>query len=172
MISNPIPSYASKSVILFLGAITIPLVFLLIFILPTKKIDAKIEAEINRAQLRLETQEKLAPLYKGIEDKMKRISKKIVVPKKSPVPKSQLNSVNKTISDIARKSGVTFVSAYPESAESNALYIIALRGNFLNFQNFLMDLGAVQFIESIDELKVTPGAGRLDFNLKVRIVIS
>ena len=172
MISKSIPRYASRSLILFLGAITIPLIFSLVFILPARKIDAGIESEITRAQLRLETQEKLAPLYKGIEDKLNKVSRKINVPQKAPILKSQLNTVNRSLSEIALKSGLIFLSSYPESAESNSLYIVALRGNFLNLQNFLMDLGTLQFVESIDELKVSPGAGHLDFNLKVRILVS
>ena len=68
---------------------------------------------------------------------------------------------------------MTLVAVYPDnvSAESG-IYYVSLRGKFLDFRNFLVELGKLPYLSDVQEIKIQTSSGLREFNLKMRLLVA
>lgn len=168
------PKYLKQSLILLSVGVAVGVLFILFFIIPSHKQIANLDNAIGMAKLKIETQEKLGPLYKGLNDKLKKIDTRTSMVNKQPLSKMQINSVSNVVSGMARKTNLSLVSFYPETTadSASALYYISLRGNFIDFRNFLKEIGSLPYVDSVQEIKVNTGKGSREFNVKVKLLVA
>jgi hypothetical protein len=165
----------NQSLILIAAGIVVLAVFALVFIVPSYRDIAKLDLEIGKAKFKIETQEKLGPLYKGLEEKLKRIDRQATLSPLQPIPKSQLSSFNGAISGIALRSKLSLLSVYPETLSTDAgstVYNVNLRGNFSDFRNFLKEVGKLTYVDSVQEIQINTGKGSREFNIKIKLLVA
>jgi len=163
-----------QSLILLSAGVTLIVLFILFFIVPSTKQIANLDNAIGMAKLKIETQEKLGPLYKGLNEKLKKIDTKTSMVSKQPLSKTQVNSVSGVVSGMAQKTNLSLLSFYPETSVegSSTIYYVSLRGNFIDFRNFLKQIGSLPYVDSVQEIKVNTGKGSREFNLKVKLLVA
>lgn len=165
----------NQSLILIVAGIAILAVFVLVFIMPSHSEIAKLDMEIGKAKFKIETQEKLGPLYKGLGEKLKKIDRQATLPPSQPIPRSQLNSFNSAVSGIAQRSKLSLLSVYPETLSADAtstVYNINLRGNYTDFRNFLKEIGRLTYVDTVQEIQVNTGKGLREFNVKIKLLVA
>lgn len=169
-----IPKYMNRSLLLLLAGAMIILLFALVFIIPSQRAMANLEAEIGVTKFKIETQEKLGPLYKGLTEKLNKIDKKAALPPTSPIARNKLGGFSGTISELAKKSKLVVLSVYPDtqSGDSGAVYIASIRGNFTDFRNFLVELGKLTYLEAVQEIHIHTVSGVREFNIKMKLLVS
>jgi hypothetical protein len=171
-----IPKYMKQSIFLLTICAGILIVFVLVFIMPSKKEMAKLDFEIGAAKFKVETQEKLDPLYRGLQEKLKKIDNKASLPPTQPIAKSQLGNFSGTVSGMAQKSKLVLLSVYPETSSSIepgvAVYNASLRGNFVDFRNFLKEIGSLPYLDKIEDIQVNTGSGVRQFNVKMKLLVA
>jgi len=170
----PIPKYMKQSLILLSVGVALIVLFILFFIVPSHKQITGLDNAIGMAKLKIETQEKIGPLYKGLNDKLKKIDTKTSMVNKQPLPKAQVNTIGNVVSNMAQKTKLSLLSFYPETAAegASAIYYISLRGNFMDFRNFLKDIGSLPYVDSVQEIRVNTGKGSREFNVKVKLLVA
>lgn len=163
-----------QSLILLSVGVAVIVLFILFFIVPSKRQIANLENAIGIAKFKIETQEKLGPIYKGLNEKRKKIDTKTSMVSKQPLPKKQVNSISGVVSGMAQKTKLSLLSYYPETSaeEAGTVYYISLRGNFLDFRNFLKEIGSLPYVDSVQEIKVNTGKGSREFNIKVKLLVA
>ncbi len=165
----------NQSFILILAGIAVLAVFVLVFIMPSHKEITMLDMEIGKAKFKIETQEKLGPLYKGLEEKLKKIDRQATLPPSQPIPKSQINSFSGAVSGIAQRSKLSLLSVYPETLSSDAVstvYNVNLRGNFSDFRNFLKEIGKLTYVDTVQEIQINTGKGSREFNIKLKLLVA
>ncbi len=169
------PKYMNQTLLLLSVGVAVIAAFVLIFIMPSQKAMAKLDLEISKTKFKIDTHEKLGPLYKGLEEKLKKIDRQATLPAAQPIAKSQLNSFSGAVSGMARKDNLSVLSVYPEtmSPESGStVYNLNLRGNFLDFRNFLKDLGKLPYVDAVQEIKIITGKGSREFTVKIKLLVA
>jgi len=168
-----IPKFMNQSFVILLAGFVIILIFALIFIVPSNKDIKKLDSEIRNTKSKIEVQEQLGPAYRSLTEKLKLIDQKAILITPKPLEKSQLGSLNVTLTGLAQNSKMTLVAVYPDnvSAESG-VYYASLRGKFLDFRNFLVELGKLPYMSDIQEIKIQTSSGLREFNIKMRLLVA
>lgn len=170
-----IPKHLNQSIVILLAGISVILIFALIFILPSNRALTKLDAEIGVAKFKIDTQEKLGPLYKSLTEKLKKIDNKAVLPNIRPIARDQLGSFNSTIGNMAEKAKLKVLSVYPETSSAeggSSTYNANLRGNFSDFRIFLKELGTLPYLESVQDIRILTVSGNREFNIKIKLLVS
>ncbi len=168
-----IPEFMKQSFVILLAGVSIILVFALICIIPSNKDIARLDSEIRNTKTKIEVQEQLGPAYRALNEKLKTIDQKAVIIVPKPIEKSQLGSFNITLSRMAQKSQMTLVAVYPDTASAESgIYYASLRGKFLDFRNFLVELGALPYLSDVQEIKIQTSSGLREFNIKMKLLVA
>lgn len=167
------PKFINKTVIILLTGLSIILVFALVCIVPSNKEIAKLDSDISATKTKIEVQEQLGPAYRQLTEKLKLIDKKAVLITPKPIDRAQLGSLNLKISALAEKSRMTLVAVYPDTASTESgVYYASLRGKFLDFRNFLVELGALPYLSDVQEIKIQTSSGIREFNIKMKLLVA
>ncbi len=168
-----IPKFMNRSLIIMLSGFCVILVFALVCIIPSNKDRARLDSEIKNINSRIEVQEQLGPAYRQLNEKLKMIDAKAVLIKPKPIEKNQLGSFNVTLSGLAHKSKMTLVAVYPDTASAESgVYYASLRGKFLDFRNFMVELGALPYLSEVEEIKIQTSSGLREFNIKMKLLVA
>lgn len=165
----------SQSLILVLAGVAVLIVFFLVFVMPSTREISNLDMEIAKAKFRIDTQEKLGPLYKGLEEKLKKIDRQARLTPSQPIPKIQLNNFSGAVTGIAQKSNLSLLSVYPETINSDTastVYNVNLRGNFTDFRNFLYEIGRLTYVDTVQEIQITTRKGSREFNVKIKLLVA
>jgi len=167
------PKFMNQSFLIMFAGLAIILVFALTFIIPSNKDIKKLDSDIKNTKSKIEVQEQLGPAYRSLTEKLKLIDKKAILIAPKPIERSQLGSLSSKFTGLAQTSNMTLVAVYPDnvSAESG-IYYASLRGKFLDFRNFLVELGKLPYLSDVQEIKIQTSSGLREFNIKMRLLVA
>ena len=163
----------TQSLILFLlcGAGIISFVFLII--LPTQNTSAQLDNDILKIADRIEEQRILKPVFESL---LKRAKKKnptdLPATKAEKLDRSEISKLSENLQEMAFRHGLkiqdlnTDVSAL--TGKSGFLQIrINLTGAFMDFRDFLVDLGTIPSLEVVEEIHIRAIEGSREFKIKI-----
>jgi Tfp pilus assembly protein PilO len=153
------------------------LIFILAGILPASRTLAEMENRTATARYRLEEQKILSPFYQTlIEWEGKKESEILPLPEKGKLPQAKINTLPLNLSNAARMSGMSLVSAIPnlKALVGDAQFMpvsVVLRGDFADFRRFLINLGGLPYVERIEEITIQEKPGAREYRLILWVAI-
>jgi len=136
-----------------------------------------LESDINKVKADIEEQRVMAPLYKELIEKLKvKTTKRLPFPARAKLPKEQHEQITTIFGDLARKANLEVVSITPDinslTGGSGLLVVnAALKGDFFNFRNYLIELGNVPYLEHLGEIQIQTMPVGKEFRLKLWVAV-
>ena len=163
----------TQSLICFLlcGAGIIAFVFLII--IPNNNAAAELDREIEKINDSIEQQRILRPVFDSLLQRAKKKNPtKLPNIKKKKLEQDEINQVSAGLQDMAarHKLEIRNIKTDVNQLMKNSGFLqmrIQAVGDFMNFRDFLLDLGTIPALEQIEEINVTAIAGTRQFQLKI-----
>jgi hypothetical protein len=172
-----LPGLPAQSLLYLLICAGAILGFFLLAIHPYQNYLAGLDREIKSLDAQIKEQQKLFPVYKLLLKKVN-ITKKITLPfpGKSKFDREKTDEISCIFEEIAKKSNLSAVSIVPNVNSlvqgSGRLSIsLGLKGDFFEFRNFLIRLGAIPSLEHIEKIQIQTAGEIKEFGMKVWIAM-
>jgi hypothetical protein len=158
----------SQSVILFSLCGIGLLAFVLLVILPSQRLSAEIDREINGLIARIEEQRVLTPIFTTLFAKAKApAASTLPQPGKTKLHREQISEVPRQLMDMAASHKLSVREITPDvntlaDASNRFLVRIASTGRFLDLRGFLLGLAGLPFLEAIEEIEIRAAEGGVE----------
>ena len=147
-------------------------------IIPAYLSRAALEQKISDARYRLNQHQTLLPLYTSLKKAPQADLPALAAPVKTALKRADIDIALTAVKDIAGKSAITVSYINPDlsgvSANTQSLAVdLLLKGKFENFRTVLADIGALPYVESVEDLSIQqePDNGQA-LDLKMTIILS
>lgn len=163
------------SIVYLLVCISGLVIFIFLGLVPSHRNLAELESKIGEANLRIEEQKTLAPIYLTFKQKARKSdSRALPFPAKTEPAQEQTEQLMGRIKDVAVKANLGAVSITPNlSSLSGNLRSLDLEltasGDFFSFRKFLAALGGVNFVEHVEEIQIQQSPDALQLKIKLWI---
>ena len=163
----------TQSLIYFLICGSGILVFVLLIIIPTQKMSAELDKDIEKLNARIDEQRILKPVFDNL---LKQVKKKgptnLPATKKVKMARGDINKISEHLLEIARRCDLEIrdIQTDVNTLDNNAEYLlirIHARGDFKKFRDFLVDLGKIPSLEQIEEIDIRAIENSRELKLKV-----
>lgn len=153
------------------------MIIVLVGILPLYlKISGQVE-ENNKLKLQIKTQKELGPVYQTLVNSNEN-KKVLALPHqdKTALPRIEAQKFQKDFYHAAQKSGLKIVLFTPDintsiSPSMSFLHNISLKGEWADFRRMLIELGAIPYVDRIEEIRIQQSTNAMEFKMKVWIAI-
>lgn len=158
-------------------SVIVILLFVFVGIFPAKKLLADLDGQTAEVKYRIEEQRILVPYYQSLKERTDKADLQFLpLPQKASLPQSKIITIPAIFSDAAKKSGMSLLSAIPQisgiTAGGSTLPVnISLRGDFFKFRKFLINIGAIPYVQHIEEISIQEAPGAREFILKILVAI-
>ena len=139
----------------------------------------QLDKETAALKARLEQQRELAPLYRDFTTRLtKDEADRLPVPDKTELSLEQVVAIPGQFQKLAQQSNLETIAVAPEvkSFTRDRKFMpvnLILKGRFLNFRRFLMDLERLPCLEHVEEIQIQETAGaQEEFRLKVWVAVN
>ncbi|MFZ0242496.1 MAG: hypothetical protein WAL90_12690 [Desulfobacterales bacterium] len=168
-----IPTKSLINVIIFGGGIVL---FVLLAILPAQRESRALDARIDEIRMRIKEEQILTPLYESLLKKAQMnppAGLNLVSPEK--LKRHETAKVRQTFQDLARQSDLHLFEYSPEiqsmiGEAGNMKVSLLLKGEFLNFQPFLLDVLRLPYLDRIEDLTIKSAPDTKEFRLHLFLV--
>ena len=164
--------------LVYLGlCLTGVLIFILWGIVPAYRTLAELDAKAASIKQRIEEQKVLLPFYKTLQNASEQKDSTVLpLPEKSKLAQAKIDTLPLNLSAVVKMSGMTLVSATPNvgALTGDARFIsvnLVLRGNFINFRKFLINLGGIPYADHIEEIVIQGKTDAKEYRLKLWVAI-
>ncbi len=149
------------------------LAFVLLSIYPSHKHMVGVERELQQLNDKVEEQRVLFPIYEGL---LKKIWSSRVQSRDSRtrvrLTQNQMNDISGILEDVAQRHNFEVISTTPDvkSMAKNPGYLLVamvVRGKFLDFRQFLLELAGLPFLEHIEGIQIQEITDTKEFTLKL-----
>ncbi len=146
----------SQSMVLFVLCGAGILAFVLFVILPAQRLSAEIDREIIALKSRIDEQRVLSPLFTSLFAKAKAPAvSALPKPAKTMLNREEMADVPRRIKELASAHRISVREITPDlnslaDASNRFLLRLSASGQFLDLRGFLLDLGALPFLETIE----------------------
>ena len=163
----------TQSLIYFLICGVGILVFTFLIIIPTQKTSADLDKDIQKIGDRIEEQRILAPVFQSL---LKRAKKKnpteLPSTPKVKLDRADISKISENLQEMAFGHGLKIQGLNTDvtSAIGKSGYLLMrlnLTGDFMNFRDFLVDLGTIPSFEIIEDIQIRAIEGAREFKLKI-----
>jgi hypothetical protein len=162
-------------VFLALGAAAI-LAFIVLIIFPSQRLAANLDREIAGLTVRIEEQRVLAPLFTTLFAKTKApATLGLPAPARVNLARGEIGAALKHIQDLAKAHKMTVREVTPDintltDASTHFSVQLLASGPFMDLRGFLIDMGALPYFESIEEIEIKAMEGNTeDIGLKISL---
>jgi hypothetical protein len=164
--------------LVYLGlCLTGVLIFILWGIVPTYRTLAELDAKAASIKQRIEEQKVLLPFYKTLLNASEQKDSMVLpLPEKGKLAQAKIDTLPVNLSAVVKTSGMTLVSATPNvgALTGDAQFIsvnLILRGNFINFRKFLINLGGLPYADHIEEIVIQGKTDAKEYRVKLWVAI-
>ena len=170
-----IPSNGLSYVLLCGGII---LLVVLLGIIPLSRYNYNRSQTIKKIQSQIAEQKELGQAYQSLlKDAEQKEIHRLPNPAKAKLPRQDIDRFQDSFRAEAAKSGMNTLSLMPDvktmtSGSQSLLYTATLKGAFTNFRRLLIGLGALPYIDQIDEINIKQGSDSMEYELKIWIALA
>ena len=149
------------------------LVFVILIIIPSQRASAQLDEDIVNLKRRIEEQRILRPVFDSLLKKAKKKNTTgLPATKSAKLARGDINKVSARLQDMARKHELELqeIRTDVDNLAGKSGYLVMrlnLKGDFLKFRDFLVDLGTIEALEHIGELEIRAVEGSREFKLKI-----
>ncbi|MEE9912494.1 MAG: hypothetical protein K4571_12305 [Deltaproteobacteria bacterium] len=166
----------SLSYILICGGIIILIV--LLGIIPLYRYNVSHTRDIQKIQDQIDEQKGMRGVYQILENASKKKEEYALPnPAKGKLPRQDVDKFQDTFRFEAGKSGLMIISLMPDAKSAagryqHLLYNATLKGEFADFRKLLIGLGAVPYIDQIEEIDLKQYGDSMEFKMKIWIAMA
>jgi hypothetical protein len=152
-------------------------IIILVGILPLYLKASNSVKENEKIKYQIKEQKDFGPVYATLLNAMNnKYSLVLPNPEKKPVPRAEAGKFQDDFRVIVKKSGLMIVSFIPDlntavGSSTVLLHNIVLKGELADFRKMLIGLGAVPYLDRIEEISCQQGTDRMEFKMKVWIAL-
>ena len=166
---------STQSLIYFLICGAGIVVFVLLIIIPTQRVSAELDRDIEKLHARIDEQRILKPVFDSL---LKQVKKKgptnLPAIKKAKLARGDINKISEHLLGIARRCELDLhgIQTDVQSMNNNEKYLLVrihATGDFIKFREFLMDLAKMPSLEQIEEIHVRAIEISREFKVKIRL---
>jgi len=155
------------------------IIFLIVLmgIIPLYRYNSNLIEKNKKLINQIEEQKELGPTYltllKTMENKNVRI---LPNPEKKTIPRGEAAKFQDDIRTIAGKAGLMTISLTPDlsalaGSSTSLLHNVVLKGELANFRKMLIGLGAVPYLDKIEEISIQQNPDSMEFSMKIWIAV-
>ena len=173
--SQKIPAN-SLSYILICGGIIVLIVML--GIIPLYRYNSNRAQEVKRIQNRIDEQKGLGGIYQLLQKASEQKEERTLPhPTKAKLSRQDVDKFQDTFRAAAGRSGLMTISLMPDvkyiaSSSQSLLYSATLKGEFANFRKLLVSLGALPYIDHIEEINIKQHSDSMEFKMRIWIALA
>jgi hypothetical protein len=153
------------------------LIVILVGILPlSMKVSGQIK-ENEKLTYQIKEQKELVPAYAYLIAALnEKDTFALPHPEKTFLARSEAGKFQEDFRLVAKKSGLAVKAFIPDinsvaSPSAPFLHRVELRGDFLGLRKMLIGLGALAYLDRIEEIGIEQTAGSMDFKMKIWIAL-
>ncbi len=149
------------------------LAFIFLIIIPSQKTAAELDAEIEKLESRVSEQRTLTPVFHSLLSKAKtKEQTKLPIAQKEKLARGDMKKIFDQIHAIARIYNLKLEEITPDvnSLKENSGYLqirLVVTGDFFNFREFLIELGAIPSMAHTQEMRINAIEGSRQIKLKI-----
>jgi len=149
------------------------LMFVLWVILPAQRLSAELDRDIQSLESRIEEQKILSPVFKNLFAKTKTAEPQgLPAPTRIKLTRAEIAGVPKRLQLLAASHHLSIREIVPEvntltDASGRFLTRIAATGQFTDLRGFLIEVGALPYFDSIEEIEIRAVEGGREFGVKI-----
>jgi hypothetical protein len=163
---------------IYLGLCLIGILLLIfVWIVPAYWTLTELDVKAASVRQRIEEQKVLLPFYKTLQSTIEqKDSTVLTLPEKGKLAQTNIDTLPVNLNAVAKMSGMSLFSAIPNvsALTGDAKFIsvnLVLRGNFINFRKFLINLGGIPYADHIEEIVIQDKADTKEYKLKLWVAI-
>jgi hypothetical protein len=147
--------------------------FVFMIILPYNRAAQELDQETRTLKNRIDEQRILLPVFNNLINLTQQPQSAILpTPKKGKLAREDINAILALFQELARHNALKVVEVTPDinSISDSSGYMMTrliLQGDFLNFRNFLLDLGTIPSFENVEEVAIRPIEGSREMRLQI-----
>ncbi len=149
------------------------IVFIFLIIIPSHNISVELDQDIKKLNDHIEKQRILRPVFDSLLKRAKE-EKSTDLPStpKVKIERGDINKISELLQEIARRHELKVQDIKTDVHElmENSGYMpmnLNLTGNFMNFRDFLVDLGTIASLAHIEELNIRAIAANREYKLRI-----
>ena len=149
--------------------------FVLLSIFPNYITYSNIESEINMLKSQIEEQKILSPIFNDLTNKARfQYPDNLPFPKKDKLSKNETSNISGIIQDIIRlndfqlNSIITDVGGLMDGSGILKMSV-EITGDFINLRNLIIQLGALPYLEHIENIQIDNAFNKQNIQLKLWI---
>jgi len=173
-----IASIPARSMVYIGIGLVIVATFYVLAVYPSMKSLDALDAKIDAMQGRVEAQKALLPVYqKYVKREKAYIPEKLPFPAREKLPRNKIGGVALELTRMAERLGFTVVEIKPvmKSLAGKSTFVVVdmqLEGDFFNFRTFLIELGKIDYLETIEEIEIKADGEKRKFKMKIWLSVS
>jgi len=174
---KPVSKIPRKGILYLVLCLILIILFVFGAIIPTSNWSKELDVKIADAGFRLQEQQTLLPLFQHLKaESEKKLSETLPMPAKAGLARAKIDTIPGNFLISAKRSGMSLVSAKPDLSGltgdfRNLPVDIVLKGRFTDFRKFLIQLGGMPYIQSIEEISILGIPTTDEFRLRVWVAI-
>jgi len=152
------------------------LAFIFLIILPGQRQAAELDREIDALTARIEEQRVLAPIFTTLFAKTKApAASALPTPTRAKLARAEIGGALKHLQELAAAHKMAVRELTPDvntltDASGRFLVQLLANGQFMDLRGFLIDIGALPYFESIEEIEIKAVEGNTkDIGLKISL---
>ena len=151
--------------------------FVLVGIFPLYHYNSNLIEKNKELKNQIEEQKELKPVYLNLLKTLNNKGLRILPnPEKKTIPRGEAGKFQDDIRLIAGRAGLMTVSLKPDlstldGSSTSLLHNLVLKGEFVNFRKMLIGLGAIPYLDRIEEISCQQGTDYMEFKMKVWIAL-
>ena len=133
---------------------------------------------VKKLQNQIDEQKGLGPVYLlMLKELQNKEAYALPNPRKIKLPKQEADKFQDVVRQIAGKSGLMTVSVLPDvktaaGTSQNLLFNATFKGELPNFRKFIIELGAIPYIDQIEEVNVKLYSDSMEYKLKIWVALA
>jgi hypothetical protein len=163
----------AQSMLLFLLCAAGTLAFVFLVLLPSRNLSAELDGDIATLSSRIEEQKVLAPIFKNLLAKSSVAAPaSLPSPAKSKLTKAEISQVPKIFQKMVESHGLSVkelaldVNTVADNSGRLGVSLTA-RGQFVELRGFLIELAALPYFDTLEEIEVNAVEGGEEIKLKI-----
>lgn len=175
---KPASKIPRRGIVYLVLCLVVIILFVFGGIIPTNKWTKELDARIVDAGFRLQEQQTLLPVFQFLKaESEKKLGETLPMPAKAGLARAKINTIPGNFLISAKRSRMSLVSARPDLTGltgnfQNLPVDIVLKGRFVDFRKFLIQLGGMPYVHSIEDISVLGiPAATGEFRLRVWVAV-
>jgi len=163
----------TQSLIYFLICSVGILAFVFLIVIPTQKTSAELDKDILKTGDFIEEQRILKPLFESLLKRAKSITPTdLPATKKAKLDRADISKLSEDLQEMAFRHGLKVQDMNTDVStligkSGYLLMRINLAGAFMDFRDFLLELGTIPSLEIIEEIQIRASEGSSEFKIKI-----